>query len=189
MSKEIRPEPIPIRFSRTELAEVPTDKLSYQHVFYAAIQERYKGRVYISQDGASKNGAKVYYGGGSDLMQIRREISDARIALSTHGFSPILQDVETANWRALLFYIQNGPKKYYELKEMKNVTPVNYKDVVGCFLTAFDRARELSGGILPTDLENIYKGYRSQSQPTTPAILADRVSSIVSNLLQKKKAA
>lgn len=189
-------EPQLIKFPRTELAEVPTDRFSYQRILYTAIGQRHPGKVYINEygDGTQLNASdnpKVFFSGGPGLMELRNEIRSAQIGLSGHGIRPILQDVEAGNWPGLLLYIQNGAEEYFESKDMENVTsPLSFGDVVGCFVTACDRARERSGGSLPEDVENLYRGYRESANPATSEMLAGKVAAVVSSFLdQERKAA
>lgn len=184
-------EPQPINFPKTELAEIPTDPLSYQFIFYKAVGKRYPGKVYINDNPENETSGttKVMYNGGTELLSIRRDIGLTQFGLSHHGLPPLIQDVSAGNWRGILFYIQNGEKKYFESKGMENMSSgLSQKDALGLFIAACDRMTK-SGGDLPQDIENIYAFYRKITGPTTQAILVEKLSLAMASVLRSSKIA
>jgi hypothetical protein len=187
-------EPRPIIFPRTELAEIPADKFSFHHVFYSAIQRRYPNRISISEhDNASKLGkveeAKVFFTGGPELPHIRKNIQIAQAELSTSGILPIVNDVSNGNWRSLLVYIQHGSQEYYDMKQMKNVvSSLGHDEMKRCLITAFNRAKEVSGG-LPPDVEKIYRAYSAGSRSASSSMLVDKVSNVIGRTLDRSQKA
>lgn len=186
MEQEPRP-----RFNKTELAQISSNPFAPEHIFYSAMQYRYKGRVFISQSGGvgqvegDLKVAKVYLAGGSDLPEIKKEIQISRFAFVNHGLSPIITDIAVGNWRALLLLVQGGDKAYFKSKDLKNVTSkLSQREAVSYFLTACDLQRERSG--IPQEVEAIYRGYSSQTSAANPEALAWKVKSVVSGLIYKK---